>query len=603
MLRNRSLRKQSNSNKRNVRGKRHRKPIIESLEGRRLLAGDVTATLAGETLEIVGDNAANNVLLRTVQREQADTSIVNDGTTSVSLNFDLLESAAGLTLDSTSDIADPAAGFAVGFDITEASTFQFSTETGFELVDGAIEHTGTVTFRNADGGLITLGNFTIGFDAQRVSDDTSGFFVADTASVGIPVFDLSPPEIVDFDDPELTIASTDLLLSPELATALAGENSGLDGADVGDARVDATVVDFQQREVEDGKTSVFLDVDLLETAAGLRLTGASGTAEPATPVDPGAEEFIVAFDINDDTDFQFSFGNTFAPIGGTIEHSGSVTFELLENPGDATGTEIVLGDFTIGFDGEREGASGFFVADTLSLNIPLFDIAGPAVDFNDPTLVVSGADLLVSPELAEVLGAPELTGAEVGAAQIDASVDSIEKDFIQVVGRNRLGPTTINGERRVEFPAEAVDSVFVDLGRGADLLNVNGLHVTGDLTIDMGAGFFNYMIVNRSEIGGKLDIRGEAGFDGITVNRSTMTDLAIDSGASNDYVTVSQSEVAGDADIDLGAGWFDSLVIWRSTVEGDATLSGGDGRLDRFASIFSSFGSLTLNGFERRRIF
>ena len=598
-----NLRKQMSGSNRPAGGVQRRRPTVENLEGRRLLAGDVAASLVGDTLEIVGDNSANNVLLRTIQREQADTRIVNDGTTSVSLDFDLLESAAGLTFDSASDDVPPATGFAVGFDITEASTFQFSTESGFELIGGAIEHAGTVTFLNTDGDLITLGNFTIGFDAERVSEEASGFFVADTASVGIPVFDLSPPEVLDFDDPNLVIASTDLLLSPELATALAGENSGLDGEDVGDARVDATVVDFQQREVEDGKTSVFLDTDLLEEAALLRLTGASGTAEPAVPVDPAGEDFLVAFDISDDTDFQFSFGNSFAPVGGSIEHTGSVTFELLENPGDESGTEIVLGDFSIGFDPSREGVSGFFVADTLSLNIPLFDIAGPAVDFSDPTLVVSGASLLVSPELANALAAPALTGEEVGAAQIDAVVDAIEKDFIQVTGRNRLGRTTINGERRVEFPAEAVDSVFVDLGRGADLLNVSGLHVTGDLTIDMGAGFFNYMIVNRSEIGGKLDIRGGAGFDGITVNRSTMADLAIDSGASNDYVTVSQSEVAGDADIDLGAGWFDSLVIWRSSVQGDATLSGGSGRLDRFASVFSSFGSLTLNGFERRRIF
>ena len=579
------------SRRRKALRRKNRGLRVEALETRKLLAGDVMASLSDGVLSVEGDSASNNVVIRSIQREQQDTTVVNDGTTSVFLDLDLLQAAAGLTLVGADGTVPPAEGnFQVGFDITEASTFQFSTDSGFELLGGAIEHTGTVTLALAgeEPTEITIGDFSIGFDESRVSDIASGFFVADTVSLNIPVFDLSPPGEVDFDSPELTIASTDLLVSPELAVALAGEDSGLAGADVGDAQVDALTVAFQQREVVGGKTSVFLNTDLLAEAAGLELTGANGTAVPAQG------PFQVAFEISGETDFEFSSGNSFAPVGGSIEHTGSVTFN----------EELELGNFSIGFDGSREGGSGFFVQDTISLNIPLFDIATPgAVDFQDPSLVISQADLLVSPELAAALGNEALVGAAVGSAQVDAIADSLKEELIQVSGRNRFGRTSVNGGRTAEFSAEAVDSVFVDLGRGSDLVNVRGLDIAGDLQIDLGSGFFNYAVINGSVIGGELGIEGGSRFDGVSVNRSSVGDLSIDTGAGTDFVSLNRTHVARDADINLGSGWFDSLAIWHSEVDGDATLSGGRGRFDRLSSAFSTFGTISINGFERRRFF
>ncbi|QZZ22304.1 PEP-CTERM sorting domain-containing protein [Leptothermofonsia sichuanensis E412] len=155
-----------------------------------------------------------------------------------------------------------------------------------------------------------------------------------------------------------------------------------------------------------GVTSVFLDLPTLETV-GLSLTGASDT------VDPVSSDFLVGFPITPATTFTFSFdsGSGFAPVSGTIEHSGSVTFN----------NALTLGNFSIGFDPARAvgDASGFFVRDTITLGAILFDLATPSsLTFADDNLAVQG-NLLVSPELAGVLGNSGLAGATIGVASVN----------------------------------------------------------------------------------------------------------------------------------------------------------------------------------------
>jgi hypothetical protein len=160
-------------------------------------------------------------------------------------------------------------------------------------------------------------------------------------------------------------------------------------------------------ELASGVTSVFLDLPTL-ASVGLNLTGANGTVPPVS------SSFLVGFPITPATDFKFSFGDAgFAPVSGTIEHTGSVTFNDM----------LTLGNFSIGFDPDRISAiaSGFFVRDTITLGAILFDVATPSsLSFNETTLKLAlEADLLVSPELAGVLGNTGLTGAEIGAASIN----------------------------------------------------------------------------------------------------------------------------------------------------------------------------------------
>ena len=160
--------------------------------------------------------------------------------------------------------------------------------------------------------------------------------------------------------------------------------------------------------VESGVTSVFLDLPLLETAAGLALTGVDSDAEPFS------DTFQVGFAITDDTDFSFDT-DPFTPVGGSIEHEGTVTFN----------DTITVGDFSIGFDGDRvsDAASGFFVADTVEGNDLeiLFDIGAPGVlNTTEDELTIADADLLLAPEFADALGLSELTGTDVGDARVDA---------------------------------------------------------------------------------------------------------------------------------------------------------------------------------------
>ena len=171
-------------------------------------------------------------------------------------------------------------------------------------------------------------------------------------------------------------------------------------------------------QVDSGTTSVFLDLPTLESAAGITLVEADSTGEPFS------EDFQVGFPIVEGTYFTFEV-DPFAPVSGSIEHSGTVTLGLEED-------EVTVGDFSIGYDAARvsETASGFFVADTteddLELEI-LFDVGTTgSVSVDAESLEIAEADLLVAPEFAEALGAEELAGADVGDTRVDASATEPE---------------------------------------------------------------------------------------------------------------------------------------------------------------------------------
>ncbi|MEM1308637.1 MAG: S8 family serine peptidase [Cyanobacteria bacterium P01_H01_bin.153] len=173
-------------------------------------------------------------------------------------------------------------------------------------------------------------------------------------------------------------------------------------------------------QVQSGVTSVGLDLALLETAANLVLVSVENTETPVS------DDFQVGFGITDASDFVYSI-SPFAPVSGTIEHTGILNLSIDGNDADA---EVSIGNFSIGFDASRvsETNSGFFIADTLSdngLDI-LFDIGNPAaVDVNARSLDLNEADLLVAPEFAAALtslnlAATDLTGADVGDASVNA---------------------------------------------------------------------------------------------------------------------------------------------------------------------------------------
>ena len=92
--------------------------------------------------------------------------------------------------------------------------------TGGELtpLSGFITHTGTVTFNDE----VTVGEFEIGYDGDRVSQETgaTGFYVKDTFSVNAVLFDIAAPDAVELQDPDFTVGPADLLVSPEFGNFL-----------------------------------------------------------------------------------------------------------------------------------------------------------------------------------------------------------------------------------------------------------------------------------------------------------------------------------------------------------------------------------------------
>jgi hypothetical protein len=186
--------------------------------------------------------------------------------------------------------------------------------------------------------------------------------------------------------------------------------------------------------VTGGQTSVALDLQLLESV-GLTLTGVTGPV-----IIPGELMGSVAFPINARdaaapalaTTFEFTPG-TVAPFSGTIEHSGGVIFnETATDPG------ITVGNFTIGFNGTN-----------------FFDIANLVILAATDSLLRATGDLLVSTQLAGVLGNANLAGVDVGDALVNAVPEPGALALILVAGLALVAATRGRRARSAIAPDRA----------------------------------------------------------------------------------------------------------------------------------------------------
>ena len=163
-------------------------------------------------------------------------------------------------------------------------------------------------------------------------------------------------------------------------------------------------------QVEGGQTSVLFGNGALDR---LGLTITSVTPNIGGNLGPNSISFGInpRDAIGDDLDTTFIYDSpNFLPFSGAIEHTGRVEFN----------GSIEVGDFTIrAASGRPTGSSGFVVESTFGLNAILFDIANPIIEAFDNSLIIA-ADILVSPELADALGSPGLTGTDAGMALVDA---------------------------------------------------------------------------------------------------------------------------------------------------------------------------------------
>lgn len=309
---------------------------------------------------------------------------IDGGTTSIALDLTLLEAATGLTLSEANPTSEAfSEDFQLGFAIAESTDFTF-TDRPFTPTGGSIEHTGTVTLAT-DESQVTIGDFSIGFDATRVTESTSGFFVADTTddALGLEVvFDVSEPGQISVDGESLTIARADLLVAPEFAAALGDPSlarvdlgdTRIDAniemkttseltpapnaiADLGDVAIDADVATRSDVVIEseiDPELTVLPELTDLEVALGVAVLP-SVTAEPEAITDNSAQGFgnvdsnIFEFDVsefeivtdNGFTSYDFAaISNYFETVANSFEQLSS-QLQTATNP--VTGTTSMMG--------------------------------------------------------------------------------------------------------------------------------------------------------------------------------------------------------------------------------------------------------------------
>ena len=198
---------------------------------------------------------------------------------------------------------------------------QFNGEDNNDSNNSSNENAGDESISNGNASQLTVGEFSIGLDESRINETNSGLFIADNADTGTILFDISDPGLLSIDNDRLTIAEADLLLSPEFANLLG--DASLQGTDVGDTRIDAVsnTQDNVTFNVESGVTSVFLDLSLLESAAGFQLADINSETQPFN------NDFPIGFGISEETDFIFNTEGDFVSISGELEHDGTVTFD------------------------------------------------------------------------------------------------------------------------------------------------------------------------------------------------------------------------------------------------------------------------------------
>jgi hypothetical protein len=155
------------------------------------------------------------------------------------------------------------------------------------------------------------------------------------------------------------------------------------------------------------------------------IPGALGSGSVAFPISPRTG--------NQPTSFFYEPG-FFAPFGGSIEHTGLIFFNLMEG-------QFAVGNLSIGYDESRAvGAkSGFFVESTFesfySVAEILFDIETPSSLTAQEDSLSIVADLLVSPELAQLLYDP----IEVGAVDpLGSSLRLVEAALAHAPGPRTL---------------------------------------------------------------------------------------------------------------------------------------------------------------------
>ncbi len=128
------------------------------------------------------------------------------------------------------------------------------------------------------------------------------------------------------------------------------------------------------------------------------------------------------------TDFTFSYDDqtkAFTPLSGTIEHTGSVAFNV-DTTKLALLSPLEIGDFSLEFDD-----AGYYLRDNVSTGQRLFDLKiNNAPTFDGTNLLIEGADVAVSQDFETILDNAagydvELAGFTVAQARVSANATAV----------------------------------------------------------------------------------------------------------------------------------------------------------------------------------
>lgn len=178
--------------------------------------------------------------------------------------------------------------------------------------------------------------------------------------------------------------------------------------------VQAAVMTYQ---IQAGTTSLSLDEALLPFGLSYKVDNVDFDIIP-----PSNDPNIVG------TNFTFSYDdqtNASTPLGGTIEHTGRVTFDV-DTTKLALKSPFEIGNFSLGFD---EG--GFFLKDNVSTGLKLFDLQlNSAPTFDGKNLLIEDEDVLISQDFDSLLDNAAgsdlpLAGLKVGQAKISATAVAV----------------------------------------------------------------------------------------------------------------------------------------------------------------------------------
>ncbi len=212
----------------------------------------------------------------------------------------------------------------------------------------------------------------------------------------------------------------------------------------------------------------------------------------------------------------------------------------------------------------------------------------------------------------------------------DNAVEILVSDGNLVVQGREATDTTINGGSRVIFEgvARIADDLRVFLGGGNDLIDLRGVSVSDDVSIQADAlraafgGGDDQVLLDQLTIGGNLDVSSAGGDDAVLLERSTVAGdttistgsgddrfalvaaglggrLTVETGAGDDRAFVTQTGVSGRIRLNTGSG-NDDLILHGATAFGaPVSLEGGRGKDTAEIDAASTFaGGLTIRGFE-----